>query len=53
MVEQEIYFGGEGGILGAIEKYELDVLVVPSTLGVANDLATKIRFPVISVPLEF
>lgn len=53
MVEQELHFGGEGGILGAIEKYNLDVLVTPSTLGVANDLAAKMGFPVIIVPLGF
>ncbi|TVY82555.1 putative amidase [Lachnellula suecica] len=53
MVQQELYFGGEGGILGAMEQYKLDVLVVPSTLGVANDLAAKMGFPFISVPLGF
>jgi amidase len=53
MVEQELYFGGEGGILGAMQKYKLDVLVVPFTLGIANDLAAKMGFPVISVPLGF
>ncbi|KAF2971833.1 hypothetical protein GQX73_g1759 [Xylaria multiplex] len=53
MVEQELYFGGKGGILGAIDEHQLDVLVVPSTLGIANDLAAKMGFPVISVPLGF
>lgn len=53
MVKQEQYYGGEGGILGAMEKYKLDVLVTPSTLGVANDLAAKMGFPVMTVPLGF
>ncbi|KAI0099690.1 putative amidase [Nemania sp. FL0031] len=53
MVNQELHFGGEGGILGAIEKHSLDVIVVPSTLGITNDLAAKMGFPVISVPLGF
>ena len=53
MVKQELHFGGEGGILGAMEKHGLDVLVTPSTLGVANDLAAKMGFPVITVPLGF
>ncbi|KAI1157832.1 amidase [Nemania serpens] len=53
MVEQELYFGGKGGILGAMDEHQLDVLVVPSTLGIANDLAAKMGFPVISVPLGF
>jgi amidase len=30
IVEQEYFFGGEGGILGAMEKYSLNVLVVPA-----------------------
>lgn len=53
MVEQEQFFGGEGGILGAMEKYNLDVLVVPADQDIANDLAAKMGFPAISVPLGF
>ncbi|KAJ8132150.1 hypothetical protein O1611_g1472 [Lasiodiplodia mahajangana] len=53
MVERELYFGGEGGITGAIDKYGLDVIVVPSTLGITNDLAAKMGFPAMSVPLGF
>ncbi|RWA10549.1 hypothetical protein EKO27_g4556 [Xylaria grammica] len=53
MVERELYFGGEGGILGAIYEHKLDVIVVPSTLGITNDLAAKMGFPVVSVPLGF
>lgn len=34
MVKQERFYGGEGGILGAMEKHNLDVLVIPSTLGI-------------------
>ncbi|KAK7409129.1 hypothetical protein QQX98_008679 [Neonectria punicea] len=53
MVERERSFGGEGGILRAMAKYKLDVLVVPSSLGIANDLAAKMGFPVLGVPLGF
>lgn len=53
MVAQELYFGGEGGIIGAMERYDLDVIVSPSTLGVLNDLAAKMGFPMITVPLGF
>ena len=53
MVKQEQFFGGEGGILGAMEKYNLDVLVVPADQDIGNDLAAKMGFPVISVPLGF
>jgi amidase len=53
MVKQERFYGGEGGILGAMEKHNLDVLVIPSTLGIANDLAAKMGFPILGVPLGF
>lgn len=53
MVKQELYFGGEGGITGALEKYGVDVLAVPSTEGISNDLAAKMGFPVIVIPLGF
>ena len=53
MVKQELDFGGEGGILGAMEKYKLDLLVTPPGLGIANDLAAKMGFPVITLPLGF
>lgn len=53
MAEQEQFFGGEGGILGAMEKYNLDVLVIPANQGIANDVAARMGFPVIYVPLGF
>ena len=53
LIEQEKYFGGEGGILGAMEKHDLDVIVVPANQDIANDLAVKMGFPAISVPLGF
>ncbi|KAK4445842.1 amidase signature enzyme [Podospora aff. communis PSN243] len=53
MVRQEQFYGGAGGILGAMETYNLDLLVVPSSLGIANDLAAKMGFPVMGVPLGF
>lgn len=53
MVEQERFFGGPGGIVEAMEKHGLDLLVTPSSLGIANDLAAKMGFPVIGVPLGF
>jgi amidase len=53
MVKQERYFGGPGGILGAMEKYNVDLFAVPSYWGIANDLAAKMGFPVISIPLGY
>lgn len=42
-----------GGILGAMEKYNVDLFVVPSDWRIANDLAAKMGFPVISVPFGY
>jgi len=53
MVEQELYFGGKGGILGAMDEHKVDLFIVPSTLGIANDLAAKMGFPVVAIPLGF
>lgn len=53
MVKQERFFGGEGGILGAMEKYNVDLFAIPSDWAIANDLAAKIGFPVISMPLGY
>ncbi|KAF2762059.1 glutamyl-tRNA amidotransferase subunit A [Pseudovirgaria hyperparasitica] len=53
MIKQENYFGGPGGILGAMEQFNLDILTVPADQDVVNDLAAKMGFPVISVPLGF
>ncbi|KAK4141225.1 amidase [Dichotomopilus funicola] len=47
------FYCGEGGILGAMEKHNLDVLVIPSTLGISNDLAAKMGFPVLGAQLGF
>ncbi|KAK3682879.1 glutamyl-tRNA amidotransferase subunit A [Podospora appendiculata] len=52
-LELELFFGGEGGILGAMEKHGLDLLVVPSSRGMAVDLAAIMGFPVLGVPLGF
>lgn len=53
MVEHELYFGGSGGILGAIDEHKVDLFIVPSTLGIANDLVAMMDFPVMAVPLGF
>ncbi|PVH68788.1 amidase signature enzyme [Cadophora sp. DSE1049] len=49
--EREAYYGGGGGILGAMEKHNLDLLVVPSTASIPNSFAAKMGFPIISIPL--
>jgi amidase len=51
--EKEKYFGGAGGILGAMEKFNLDVLAIPSTIEIPTVFAAKMGFPILSVPLGF
>ncbi|KAK0643983.1 amidase signature domain-containing protein [Cercophora newfieldiana] len=53
MVEKEKFFGGEGGILGALKKFKVDAFVVPSYAGIGLDLAAKMGFPELAVPLGF
>ena len=53
MVEQELYFGGSGGILGAMDEHKVDLFIVPSILRIANDLAAKMDFPIMAIPLRF
>lgn len=53
MLEQGVFFGGEGGILGALSKFKVDCFVVPSYAGIGPDLAAKMGFPELSVPLGF
>ena len=53
MVEQELYFGGSGGILGAMDEHKVDLFIVPSILRIANDLAAKMDFSIMAIPLRF
>ena len=53
MVEQELYFGGSGGILGAMDEHKVDLFIVPSILRIANDLAAKMDFPIMAIPSRF
>jgi amidase len=53
MLAQEEFFGGDGGILAALERDALDALVLPPSHGVAGDLAAKMGFPILVVPMGF
>ena len=47
--QSDLYLGGEGGVLGALAKYELDALIMPS---LASYLLPGLAgLPVITVPL--
>jgi amidase len=47
--QQDLFLGGEGGILGALATYNLDAVVVPSA--VASGISAIIGGPVVTVPM--
>jgi amidase len=47
--QEDLYFGGEGGILGALSTYNLDAVVVPTR--VASSISAIIGAPIVTVPL--
>ncbi|KAI9807960.1 MAG: hypothetical protein M1825_005267 [Sarcosagium campestre] len=49
--QRNLYLGGKGGILGALEKYKLDALIMPTEY--ASSLAAIAGYPVVTVPLGF
>lgn len=50
-LQQHYYFGGEGGLLGAIRRNEVDALVMPAASSAGR--AAIVGAPIISVPLGF
>ncbi|KAM7189100.1 amidase [Naviculisporaceae sp. PSN 640] len=51
LLEENLFLGGEGGLLGALEKYELDAIILPTSM--AAGFAAIVGAPVITVPLGF
>jgi amidase len=47
--QQNLYYGGEGGLLGAIERNQLEALILPTRFG--HNQAAVLGSPVITVPL--
>jgi amidase len=47
--QKDLYLGGPGGLLGALDTYQLDAVVLPSE--VASGISAIIGAPVITVPL--
>jgi amidase len=45
------YFGGEGGVLGALKTYNLDALILPTDY--APNLPARAGLPVVTVPMGF
>ncbi|KAF2870104.1 amidase signature domain-containing protein [Massariosphaeria phaeospora] len=48
---QNQYLGGAGGLLGALETYDLDAVVVPTGQAGATGISAIIGGPVVTVPL--
>lgn len=49
--QQSLYYGGKGGLLGAIERYHLDAVILPADR--SSTFAATAGAPVITVPLGF
>lgn len=49
--QQNQYFGGAGGLLGAISNYSLDAVVLPTSF--ASSWAAIVGAPIVTVPLGF
>jgi amidase len=49
--QRELYYGGEGGLLGAISRHKLDAVILPTTY--APPWAAIVGAPIITVPLGF
>lgn len=47
--QEDLYLGGEGGLLGALSKYNLDAVVVPTRS--ASGISAIIGGPLVTVPL--
>jgi len=50
-LQEQLFLGGDGGVLGALETFELDAVVLPS--GLSSPFAAGIGSPVVTVPLGF
>lgn len=47
--QRNLYYGGEGGVFGAIDKHRLDAVVLPTELG--YPVSALVGGPVITVPM--
>ncbi|KAL4909508.1 hypothetical protein BDW74DRAFT_187587 [Aspergillus multicolor] len=48
--QQSLFFGEEGGLLGALSRHDLDAVILPSSL--ASDIPGVIGTPIITVPFD-
>lgn len=50
-VQTDLYLGGEGGILGALERDNLDAVILPTSF--SSSFPAIARSPIVTVPLGF
>jgi amidase len=51
MLQEQLFLGGDGGVLGALETFNLDAVLLPS--GLSSPFAAGVGSPVVTVPLGF
>jgi amidase len=49
--QKDLYYGGDGGLLGAISRNNLDAVILPTTA--ASSWAAIVGAPIVTVPLGF
>lgn len=49
--QQNLYYGNDGGVLGAIERNNLDAVILPANL--ASHWAAPVGSPIVTVPLGY
>lgn len=49
--QQDLYFGGEGGLFGALDRDNLDAVILPTSF--ASTWAAIVGAPIVTVPLGF
>lgn len=49
--QQDLFFGGEGGLLGTLERENLDAVILPTNF--ASSWAAIVGAPIVTVPLGF
>lgn len=49
--QQNLYYGGEGGLLGAIKRHNLDAVILPASF--APHWAAPVGSPIVTVPMGF
>ncbi|KAG9242148.1 amidase [Calycina marina] len=49
--QEDVYFGGAGGLLGTLEQFNLDAVILPTDF--ASSWAAIIGAPIVTVPLGF